>query len=89
MSSLETEDYFDIPDDRADRKSGEFKPVWTSAEAHLNPHNQQKVQFLVTNSRLSHAHPRDKIPSRVLKAMELESTRVRDGECEQIDSLDR
>lgn len=69
MSSEGTEDYFDIPEDR-ELRSGEFKPVWTSAEAHLRPQNQDQVEFLATNSRFSQANPRDKASSKLLKAME-------------------
>ena len=89
MSSLDTEDYFDIPEDRV-RKSGEFKPLWTSAEAHLKPQNQEQVTFVATNSRFSQANPRDKIPSKLLKAMEqmdrVESSRVQaDAQSEHSD----
>ena len=69
MSSEGTEDYFDIPEDR-ELRSGEFKPVWTSAEAHLRPQNQDQVEFLATNSRFSQANPRDKVSSKLSKAME-------------------
>lgn len=83
MSSLEAEDYFDIPEE----------PVWSSADAHLNPQTQQQVQFLVTNSRFGQANPRDKIPSKVLKSMELDrdeaATRLPDGQGEKSDSLRR
>lgn len=92
MSSLEAEDYFDIPEDH-NLKSAEHKPVWSSADAHLNPQTQQEVQFLVTNSRFGQANPRDKIPSKVLKSMELDrdeaATRLPDGQGEKSDSLRR
>lgn len=73
MSFVGAEDYFDIPEDR-ELRSREFKPVWTSAEAHLRPQNQDQVEFLAANSRFPQSNPRDKVPSKLLKAMEQAST---------------
>ena len=92
MSSLEAEDYFDIPEDH-NPKSAERKAVWSSADAHLNPQTQQQVRFLVTDSRFTQANPRDKIPSKLLKAMELDhdeaATRLPDGQGDRSDSFGR
>ncbi|XP_068709889.1 tudor domain-containing 6-like isoform X2 [Montipora foliosa] len=92
MSSSEVDDYFDIPAECNPAKGRELtcKPLWSSAEAHLNPQAQDEVVFLATNSKSSQANPRDKISSKLLKAMELvhqeSSPRVRSsGQSEHAD----
>lgn len=91
MSLLETEDYFEIPEE-PDRTSGQVRPLWSSAGAHLDPPNQEQVQFLVTNSGFTQAYPKSKITSEVLKAMERdadEATRASDAQGAKSDSYSR
>ncbi|XP_074614107.1 tudor domain-containing 6-like isoform X2 [Acropora palmata] len=76
MSSLEAEDFFDIPADctsslAAIAECKERKPSWSSADAHLIPQDQREFLFLATNSKFSQAKPRDKFPSKLLTTMDL------------------
>ena len=91
MSSLETEDYFDIPAESNPAESKEFKPLWSGADAHLTPQNRNEVEFLVTNSRFNPASSRSKIQSKLLKAMELQESpqHVQSSEQGSVGSSDR
>ena len=76
MSSLEAEDFFDIPADCtsslvAIAECKERKPSWSSADAHLIPQDQREFMFLATNSKFSQAKPRDKFPTKLLTTMDL------------------